>query len=91
MGHYDSSYEYDARERKAKSRKPYYVFEIFQGADEQWYWRLRQRNGKLVCVGGEGYTTKRNVKRACDALATRSDELGAAPIEQLHYVPRTAE
>lgn len=31
---------------------------------EQWYWRLRSHNGRIVAEGSKGYTSKANVKRA---------------------------
>lgn len=43
-------------------------FQYFQGRDEQWYWHLRARNGRIVADGAEGYSTKSNVKRAIKTL-----------------------
>jgi uncharacterized protein YegP (UPF0339 family) len=31
-------------------------FETFKGADGKYYWRLKARNGKVVAIGGEGYS-----------------------------------
>jgi len=51
-------------------------FEYYQGKDkvcydkvgpfqrQQWYWRLRAANGRIVADGAEGYASKRNVLRA---------------------------
>ncbi len=33
-----------------------------------WYWRLRSRNGEIVCQS-EGYSTKQGAKRAARRLA----------------------
>lgn len=30
-------------------------FEVFQGNNQQWYWRLVGNNGLSVAIGGEGY------------------------------------
>lgn len=38
--------------------------EVWQGASENWYWRLRARNGKIIADGAEGYKTRAGVKRA---------------------------
>jgi uncharacterized protein YegP (UPF0339 family) len=43
-------------------------FEIYQGADGQWYWRLVARNGKIIADGCEGYKQKRSVTAACHRL-----------------------
>lgn len=32
-------------------------FEIFQGGDAYWYWHMKARNGRIIAIGGEGYTT----------------------------------
>ena len=31
---------------------------------QQWYWRCRAKNNKILAVGGEGYSTKASCKRA---------------------------
>lgn len=31
---------------------------------EQWYWRLRARNGRIIADGAEGYATRAGVKKA---------------------------
>lgn len=38
--------------------------ELFKGRDKQWYWRLRAGNGRIVAIGGEGYTRKSSASRA---------------------------
>lgn len=43
-------------------------FEIYQGADGQWYWRLVARNGRIVADGCEGYKQKRSVIAACNKI-----------------------
>lgn len=34
------------------------VFEVYQGSDDKWYWRLRAVNNKIIATGGEGYQTQ---------------------------------
>lgn len=38
--------------------------EVYKGQDGQWYWRKVAPNGKVIAVGGEGYSRKWNAKRA---------------------------
>jgi uncharacterized protein YegP (UPF0339 family) len=45
------------------------VFEIFPAAVKgpkkgQYFWRLRGRNGRIVMVGGEGFTHLHHAERA---------------------------
>lgn len=40
------------------------MIEYFIGANGDWYWRYRARNGKITCDGSEGYSTKSNAVRA---------------------------
>ena len=37
-------------------------YEIFQGEDEQWVWRLVGANNETICVS-EGYTRRWSAKR----------------------------
>jgi uncharacterized protein YegP (UPF0339 family) len=55
-------------------------FEVYQGTDDQYRWRLRSGNGQIIATGGEGYTAKAGalngieaVKR--DAPTARIDDL----------------
>ena len=41
-------------------------FEIFQGMDEQWYWRLRGANNEVM-ASSEGYVSKGNAERGAKA------------------------
>lgn len=34
-----------------------------------WYWRLIAKNKATIAVGGEGFDSKSNVKRACTKLS----------------------
>lgn len=42
-------------------------FEIYQGADGEWRWRLKARNSQIV-ASGEGYKTRAGARRGTDAL-----------------------
>lgn len=42
------------------------TFEIFQGRDNQYYWRLKAPNGQTLCVS-EGYTQKHNAQAGVEA------------------------
>ena len=35
-------------------------FEVYQGKDGQYYWRLKSGNHQTVAIGGEGYTSKQS-------------------------------
>jgi len=30
-------------------------YQVYKGEDDQWYWRLLDKNGKVVAVAGEGF------------------------------------
>lgn len=34
--------------------------------EQNWYWRIKSHNGKILADGAEGYSTKANCKRAFD-------------------------
>lgn len=38
--------------------------QIFQGADSLFYWRIKATNGKVTGVGGEGFVSRGNARRA---------------------------
>ena len=42
-------------------------FQIFKGKDDQFYFRLKAKNGEIVC-SSEGYTTLHNCKKGIDAV-----------------------
>lgn len=42
-------------------------FEIFQGKNGQWFWRLKARNNQIVAQS-EAYTRKHGAYRAADAI-----------------------
>lgn len=43
-------------------------WEYFKGKDNQWYWRFRAGNNKIIADGNEGYSSEGNVKRAIDTV-----------------------
>ena len=51
--------------------------EYFQGADDQWRWRLRSKNHRIIADGAEGYETLQSVQRA---VMSFSDKLGGVPV-----------
>lgn len=42
-------------------------YEIYQGADGEWRWRLRSSNGQIL-ASGEGYKTKAGALRGSAAV-----------------------
>jgi len=48
-------------------------FEVFKGNGGWWYWRLRGRNGEIMCQS-EGYASKGNAKRAAHRIAPAAKE-----------------
>lgn len=52
---------------KPKRRK--LTAEIFEGKNHEWYWRLKNRTGQIVAIGGEGYKTRAGVVKAIKRLA----------------------
>ncbi len=45
-----------------------YRIQLFRGADRQWYWRLRHRNGNILATS-EGYTRRTTAARGAERLA----------------------
>ena len=35
-----------------------------EGVDGLWYWHVIAKNGRIVAIGGEGYSTKSNARKA---------------------------
>lgn len=33
-------------------------FVLFQGQNNQWFWRLVAGNGQIIAIGGEGYVNR---------------------------------
>ena len=59
----------DKEESKIKGgRLPF--FEIFKDSTENFRWRFKAKNNKIVADSGEGYTTKQNLKKGMSAFMT---------------------
>jgi large subunit ribosomal protein L21 len=52
----------------ADEEKATRAFEIFEDKGGQWRWRLRARNGELVAMSEQGFTTKAGVIRTLDVV-----------------------
>lgn len=55
-------------------------FEIYEGRNKKWYWRLKAHNGKIIADGGQGYSTSQNARRAIGKLKTVLVNKGVARI-----------
>jgi uncharacterized protein YegP (UPF0339 family) len=56
-------------------------FETYRDRAGQWRWRLVHRNGNILADSGEGYTRRRNARRAIDRIRGDLDELTFEPFE----------
>jgi uncharacterized protein YegP (UPF0339 family) len=54
------------------------MFEVFEGADRQWYWRLRAANGEIAAQS-EGYTRRPDAARAALELPAMAARAGYQP------------
>lgn len=54
-------------------------FQVFKGKDEQYYFRLRAKNGEIVC-SSEGYTSLQSCKQGIEVIKKIAE---AAPIEEI--------
>ncbi|MFB6220666.1 MAG: DUF1508 domain-containing protein [Halolamina sp.] len=50
-------------------------FEIYRDADGKWRWRLLHRNGNILADGGQGYSRRRDARRAVDRIREDIDDL----------------
>ncbi|QKY19461.1 DUF1508 domain-containing protein [Halolamina sp. CBA1230] len=50
-------------------------FELYRDDAGEWRWRLVHRNGNVLADGGEGYTRRRDARRAVDRIREGLDEL----------------
>lgn len=48
------------------------VFEIFIGHDDQYYFRLRAGNSKIILKGSEGYVTKQGAENGIESVRENS-------------------
>jgi len=66
--------ETEAAETEAAETKSSRAFEIYEDKAGQWRWRLRARNGELVAMSEQGFTTKAGVVRALDVVRRNTAE-----------------
>ena len=50
-------------------------FEVYRDGAGEWRWRLVHRNGNVLADGGEGYTRRRNARRAIDRIRDGIEDL----------------
>ncbi|MBM4067892.1 MAG: DUF1508 domain-containing protein [Planctomycetes bacterium] len=43
-------------------------FEVYKDAKEEFRWRLKSANGKIIATGGQGYAAKADCKRGIEIL-----------------------
>jgi uncharacterized protein YegP (UPF0339 family) len=55
------------------------TFEVFEGKDGEWRWRLVHDNGNVIADGGEGYTRKENARNGLESV--RANAPGAGVVE----------
>jgi len=51
--------------------------EYFQSPDQQWRWRLRAKNHRIIADGAEGYQTLQGIRRAVTSF---SNHMGGVPM-----------
>lgn len=49
-------------------------FELFEGSDGEWRWRLRHRNGNIIAASGEGYTRKHNAMKGLRSVKRNASD-----------------
>jgi len=54
------------------------TFELYEGADGRWRWRLRHDNGNVIADSGQGYSSKRAAEKGLRSV--KRNALGA-PVE----------
>ncbi len=54
-------------------------FQVFRGKDNQYYFRLRAKNGEIVC-SSEGYTSLQSCKQGIEVIKKIAE---AAPVEEI--------
>lgn len=56
------------------------TFELYQGTDKQYRWRLKSANNQIIAVGGEGYVSKAGAQ---NGIAAVKSDAASAPIKDL--------
>lgn len=62
-------------------------FIIYPGKSGDWYWKLVAKNGRSIAVGGEGYDSAGNARRA---LKTFRQAVSNATVEVERAAPQEA-
>lgn len=60
-------------------------FVIYPGKSGDWYWKLVAKNNRSIAIGGEGYNSPGNARRA---IKTFRAAVGNAPIVQEKPMPQ---
>jgi uncharacterized protein YegP (UPF0339 family) len=47
-------------------------FHVYKDSKDEWRWRLKAANGKVIADSGEDYTTKQACKDGIDLVKTRA-------------------
>lgn len=51
------------------------AFEVYRDTGGEWRWRLVHENGNVLADGGEGYTRRRDARRAIDRIRDGVDDM----------------
>ncbi len=54
-------------------------FEVYQDGQQNWRWRLRHQNGRLIAESGEGYVAKAD---AMNGIRAVKDDARDAPVAE---------
>jgi len=49
-------------------------FEIYEHTDDQWYWRLRSKNGRVLAESYEGFSSRADARKAVDRVRTQASD-----------------
>jgi uncharacterized protein YegP (UPF0339 family) len=73
----------------AKTRPLAMHFEVYYDFANEWRWRLRARNGRIMADSGEGYGTKIGARNAIETIKTtiRSHPVDIYEIQDGAQVP----
>lgn len=50
------------------------TFQLYRDARQEYRWRLRARNSKIIADCGEGYASRSNVARALKSVKTNASD-----------------
>jgi uncharacterized protein YegP (UPF0339 family) len=52
------------------------AFEIYEDAGEEWRWRLRHRNGRILADSGEGYASRSGAEAGINSVKRNAPNAG---------------